>query len=339
MVSDRTRIIGGCCGTTPEHIAAICAAMKNRAAPSEKAAALPSSEATSGKTPAKNVILEKFKMGKKVIAVELDPPKAADSAAFMNGARRLQTAGVDALTIADCPIARASMDSSLLACKVKRELSLEVIPHMTCRDRNLNATKALLLGLFSEGIRNVLTVTGDPVPTAERNEVKIVYQFNSRKMARYIKNLGQTELPEPMQVFGALNLNARNFDIQMQIAKEKIDNGMIGFLTQPVLTSDAFDNLKRARAELHGWILGGILPVVSAKNARFMDSEINGINVSPELIRLYDGKDRGECERLALDVSLEIARRIEPYVDGYYLMTPFNRVHLMETLIQQLKSL
>ena len=157
--------------------------------------------------------------------------------------------------------------------------------------RNLNATKALLLGLYAEGVRNVLLVTGDPVPTAERDEVKSVYQFNSRKLASFVSSLGEQVLPQPFHLFGALNVNAVNFDVQLKLAREKLERGMAGFLTQPVLTPKGFENLKRARSELSGaWLLGGIIPVVSARNARFMDSEINGINVDPRITELYEGK-------------------------------------------------
>ena len=109
---------------------------------------------------------------RKAIAVELDPPEGADLSKFMTGARELRAKDVDIITIADCPVARVRVDSSLMACKLHRELGMSALPHMTCRDRNLNATQALLLGLCAEGIGNVLVVTGDPIPNASRDEVK-----------------------------------------------------------------------------------------------------------------------------------------------------------------------
>ena len=320
-------ILGGCCGTTPVHIAAVLEALA-QAGQGERPAA-PKRQTPREADSDGSRFWEKLRRGEKVVAVELDPPADVTLNRFMGGAWELKGAGVDIITIADCPIARARMDSSLLACKIRRELGMEALPHMTCRDRNLNATKALLLGLYAEGIRNVLLVTGDPIPTAERDEVKSVYQFNSRKLAAFVSGLAAKNLPSPFHLFGALDVNARNFDVQLRLAQQKQEKGIVGFLTQPVLTPQAFENLKRARQELSGYILGGIIPVVSARNARFMDSEINGIRVDPQITALYEGKDRAEGEELAVAISAEIARQIAPYVDGYYLMTPFQRTGLI----------
>lgn len=137
------------------------------------------------------------------------------------------------------------MDSSLMACKILQRSGDRCDSSYDLPRSESEATKALLLGLSMEGIRNILAVTGDPVPTAERDEVKIVYQFNSRRLARYISSLNENEFSRPFQIFGALNLNVRRFDVQLSIAKKKIENGVCGFLTQPVLTEAAFNNLKR----------------------------------------------------------------------------------------------
>ena len=330
LAAEGVRILGGCCGTTPQHIAALRTALD---ALPEALPAAPAAKPAATAKPAvetDDVFLRKLRAGQRVIAVELDSPKDADLTAYLEGARRLQAAGADLLTIADCPIARARMDSSLVACRVHRELGMNVLPHMTCRDRNLNATKALLLGLY------------DPIPTAERDEVKNVYQFNSRKLAQYIVSLAGEgrEMPSPITVFGALNLNARNFEVELRRAAEKLENGMSGFLTQPLLSAQAVENLKKTRETLgeRAKILAGILPVVSQRNAIFMENEVNGIHVDEAIIQKFEGLDRTAGEELGLEVSVQAAKAAAPYADGFYLMTPFNRVALMERLIARLRT-
>ena len=336
------QILGGCCGTTPAHIAALRAELDALPRQTGAAPAAKLSTVAAPKVEKDDTFLRKLDKGEKVIAIELDSPRVADLSGYLDGARKLQAAGADLLTIADCPIAQARMDSSLVACRVHRELGMCALPHMTCRDRNLNATKALLLGLYAEGVREVLAITGDPIPTAERDEVKNVYQFNSRKLAQYIVSLAGEgrEMPSPMTVFGALNLNARNFDVELRRAVEKLENGMAGFLTQPVLSAQAVENLRKARQTLgeRAKILAGIMPVVSQRNAIFMENEINGIHVEEDIIQRFAGLDREQGEALGLEVSMQMAREALPYADGFYLMTPFNRVALMERLIARLRT-
>ena len=334
MTQIGARIVGGCCGTTPLHIQKIHEGLP-------KTTTKGSRKSLSTETVADTVVSrfwEKLSSGSRPIAVELDPPENASLDKFVEGATRLKKAGVDILTIADCPIARARMDSSILACKVKRELEMDVLPHMTCRDRNLNATKALLLGLYAEHVRNVLLVTGDPIPTAERDEVKSVYQFNSRKLSAFVTELGHQTLPSGFHIFGALNINSRNFDVQIKLAKQKIENGMVGFLTQPVLSERAVENIMRAREELDAYILGGLIPIVSERNARFMDSEVNGISVDKSIIEAYAGKDRTEAEELAVAITCDFAKRIKDCTDGYYIITPFNRTALVTRIIEKLRQ-
>ena len=336
LAANGARILGGCCGTTPEHIRQVARFLA--AGTSSVSRPGRTREKVSSGTAKKSAFWEKLQRGEKVIAVELDPPMDADLTKFVQGAYDLKESGADVITIADCPVGRVRMDSSLLACKLEREVGVEALPHLTCRDRNINATKALLLGLYAEGIKNILLVTGDPVPSAERDEVKAVYQFNSRKLATFVASLGETILPEPFHMFGALNVNARNFDIQLQLAQEKERIGMTGFLTQPLLSPRAVENLKRAREGLNGYILAGLFPPVSARNARFMDSEVNGIRVSPEIIEQYEDLDREESERLAVSLMTQFAREAEPYVNGYYLMTPFSRTALIQRIIGSIRE-
>ena len=332
------RIVGGCCGTTPEHIRQIARLLGTPMPPrvrlgDEKAAQPPEKGCRSR-------ILRRLEQGRRITLVELDPPRSADIGGFMEGARQLEQAGADAITIADCPIGRARMDSSLLACKLSRELGIEALPHMTCRDRNVNATKALLLGLSMENVHNVLAVTGDPIPTGDRGSVKSVYQFNSRVLAKFIRGLGESGEAEPFFVCGGLNINAVRFDSELDRAKEKKDCGVSAFLTQPVLSEQAALHLERARDELRGAkLIGGLFPVVSEKNARFLQSEVHGITVDEAVVRAYAGLDRAQGEDMAVRLCREAASRISPFVDGYYIMTPFQRVELVCRVIRATRNL
>ena len=336
LVHDGISIVGGCCGTTPEHIHALCRALAAGAGEADRENG---QYVHAAMTAAQSPFFEALKAGEIPIAVELDPPDTGNADKFMVGARELQAAGVSAITIADNPIARARMDAAMLAGRVQRSLGLEPIPHMTCRDRNLNAIKSILLGLSAEGVHNMIAITGDPIPTAERDEVKSVYQFNSRKLSSFIKSLGERGDVVPFHVFGALNVNALHFLSQLGLAKKKMEAGMTGFFTQPVLSTRARENLRTARDTLPGaFILGGIMPVVSERNARFMESEIAGIHVEERIINAYHGLNRAEAEDLAVRISLEIAKDIEPYIDGYYIITPFARTALVARIVEGIKT-
>lgn len=348
-------IIGGCCGTEPSYIREIAQLLRKEPVSTagttavkmtEQSTELSEAEGDARETAKRacdnpeNDFAVKLSQGQRVIVVELDPPVMPEIDGFIEGAARYKRAGADAIDIADCPIARARIDSSLLACKVKRELNMTAIPHMTCRDRNMNATKALLLGLNVEGVNNVLTVTGDPVPVAQRQEVKTVFSYNSAVLAKHINTLNEMVFPEnPFLVSGALNINARQFDSQLTHAMRKVENGVSVLFTQPVMTERGLENLKRARQELPVKLLAGLIPVVSYRNACFMQHEIAGIDVDERILALYRDKDREESEMLAERIVLEIAARTREYSDGFYLITPFQRIALIERILRKLRSL
>ena len=334
-LSAGARIIGGCCGTTPQYMRFAAEKMAYLSSPAP-AAFSPAPQAAGEKS---SGILKKLRRGEKPILVELDPPRSADTAAFLSGAVALCRAGADAITVADCPIGRASMDACLLAAKLKREYGLEVLPHLTCRDRNINATKALLLGLSMEGIGNVLAVTGDPVPREERDNVKGVFQFNSRVLCRLIRTLSDQGDIQPFFVCGALNINARNFDAELQKARQKEESGIDAFLTQPILSRRAVENLHAARKALKAYLFPGLFPVVSYKNARFLQSEVAGMAVDQAVLDAYEGLNRAAGEEMARRLCREAAKEAYADADGFYIMTPFQRVSLVQGVIADLKLL
>ena len=324
-------VLGGCCGTTPEHIRRVAAqlALAASGVPRIRLSDGPVQEAPVCQSRVKR----KLDAGRRVILVELDPPRSADIGGFLRGAQALYDAGADAITIADCPIGRARMDSSLLACKLKRELGVEALPHMICRDRNVNATKALLLGLSMEGVHNVLAVTGDPVPTSDRGSVKSVFQFNSRVLARFVRSLSASGETAPFFLCGALNVNAPNFAQELTRAEQKQACGMEAFLTQPVLSEQAARNMELAKKTLRARLIGGLFPVVSEKNASYLASEVAGIALDDAVLAAYRGLERAQGEDMAVRLCETAAQRIAPFVDGYYIMTPFQRVALVQRVI------
>lgn len=326
-------ILGGCCGTNPDFIREV----------SKRLTGLKALSTDTGQEKKRQgeyveqAFLKKLGRDEKIIAVELDPPENSAFEKYLRGASELSSAGADLITIADCPVARSRMDSSIIACKLRRELGIEPLPHLTCRDRNLNATKGLLLGLNMEGVDQALIVTGDPVPSSERDAVKSVYNFNSRMLVNYIRELNETVFERPFYICGALNINARNFELQLQLAEKKAELGVNMLFTQPVLSQQAKENLKKARENLDVKLMGGIMPVVSYRNACFMNNEISGIVVSDEIAEQYRDRDRAECSKLAIDISAEIAESISTFVDGYYIITPFSRTDIVCEIISSIK--
>lgn len=345
------RMVGGCCGTTPDHIRAL-RAEADRLVPAgatfnRGGAGLPPDPVSVPKdfsdvrTHPDNRFLNKLAAGQRVIAVEYDSPDPPQLQMYLENARRLESAGADVLTIADCPVARPRADSSMTAAALKSALTrCEPFPHLTCRDRNVNATKALLLGLNMQAIYNVLVVTGDPIPKEDRTDTKAVFNFNSVVLSEYIRGLNATTFEHPMGVAGALDINARNFDVELRRAKRKQAAGVMTFFTQPVLSERAVIHLEQARSALGGaYILGGLMPVISYRNAVYMQNELSGIQIDPTIIDRYAGLERAQAEALALDLTVGFAERIQQAVHGFYVMTPFNRVALVCRILDMIRRL
>lgn len=324
------QILGGCCGTTPEHIRAVKQALK-----SMEGQAYPYKPKKKGET----VHAERKSYTQKPIAVELDSPLDADHSFFVQAAKDLHAAGADYITIADCPIGRARADSSMLAAMLKMQYGIEALPHLTCRDRNLNASKALLLGLSMQKVRNLLVVTGDPIPSNRRDEIKSVFQFNSVLYADFIRDLNQTVfVDKPFTIMGALNVNAQNFDAELAKAKKKEKAGMTCLLTQPVYDQRAADNLARAKRELSVDIWAGIMPVVSYRNACFINNELAGIEIPQSVCERFRDADREQAAGLAVQTALDAAKLVQGVADGYYLITPLKRADIVCDIIKELRK-
>lgn len=326
-------ILGGCCGTTPEYIAAL--EKKIDLSP----AAVPKSSRAEGKEKAKkprkkNPLCEKFGAGKKVVAVEIDPPYDANDEKVMECVWKLKGCGVDIITMADSPMGRSRVDSVLMSVKIANETGMLMMPHVCCRDKNLIAMRSTILGAYLNGIRNMLIVTGDPVPGESRDVTTSVFDYHSIKLMSFVKEMNEEHFGEdPICYGGALNQGRGMLDNVIKRMQDKIDAGASYFLTQPIYSDEDAERIRQIKERLDTRILCGIMPLVSYRNAVFVKNEVTGINVPDEVVARYSpNMSREEGEQMGAQIAGEIIAKLSPYADGYYFMLPFNRVSLMEKI-------
>ncbi len=337
MVHIGVDMAGGCCGTTPEYIADLAGKLDLTQYPQVKANAEP--EKKQAGTKDHSFYHKKEAEGKKdkLIAVELAPPVSVDDEKLMDAAHLLQRSGVDVLTFPDSPSGRTRADSILMAEKVARETGMCVMPHICCRDKNAIAMRSQLLGAYINGIHNFLVITGDPIPSMVRTTVKSVFNFDSVGLMQIIADMNEEQFVQaPVSYGGAINQGRRNLDVEIGRVKKKMAAGATFFLTQPVSTKESTDRVRRIKEETGARILCGMMPFVSLKNATFMKNEMAGIDVTDEVLARYRADmTREEGEQAGIQLAKEVIAMTEDFADGYYFSFPFNRVNMLEKILNK----
>ena len=338
-------IIGGCCGTTPEHIRGLHHLLVNNVKPPKKlmpAVYSPDRQSGCGQEAAeeKTELIQKLERGEKIFVVELDPPFDANDTKLMDGASLLRDIGVDMITLADSPLARPRADSIASAIKMRYTRQMEAMPHISCRDKNVIAHRAQLLGMHMNGLRHALIVTGDPIARGDRESIKSVFNFNSIKLMKYVQTMNQEVFGNrPIYYGGALNHNNGSADNIAARMRLNMEAGAQWFLTQPIYGQDDIDRLRELKEKSGGRIIAGIMPLVSRKNALFIKNEMPGIHVPEHVLEQYEeGMSREAYEDVAAAISVDLMKRLEDVCDGYYMMTPFNRAALIKRIILQAKK-
>ncbi|MDE7307658.1 MAG: bifunctional homocysteine S-methyltransferase/methylenetetrahydrofolate reductase [Lachnospiraceae bacterium] len=339
MIEQGVNIIGGCCGTSPEYIKELQRLLKKNPKPRAK-------RISSVKNPKKldmeeNLFMQKLEHGEKVFVVELDSPFQKNADKFIEGAFRLKENQVDMVTISDSPMGKPRADSFEMAVYVQNKTGLMVMPHITCRDRNVIALHSAFLGAHINEIRNLLVITGDPVAREDRDTITPVFDFYSVKLMQYIKNMNEEIFEgEPFYYGGALNYAGGNLEIIARKMRMKIEAGCSYFLTQPVYSIEDIDRVRKLKEMTEAKIICGILPLVSLKNALFMKNEMPGISVPEEVVARYHADmEREEAEATAVEISVEIGKSMKDFADGYYIITPFQRVNLVNRIIYELRKI
>ncbi|QWV94051.1 bifunctional homocysteine S-methyltransferase/methylenetetrahydrofolate reductase [Geomonas oryzisoli] len=379
LVAAGASLVGGCCGTTPEHIRAMTARMQGslnftlalrERVPEGRVRALPQSESiavSEALTPSPSPACGPKPYGGRrpegrgelqagflahwgtepVITVELDPPKGLDCARVLAGSRALKEAGAHAINLAENPLARVRMGNLALASLIRREVGIEVIAHVTCRDRNLIGMQSELMGASLMGVTSILAVTGDPASLGDEAGASSVFDLNSFTLIKLLSDLnsGVNALGNPIgsgtgfTIGAAFNPNTQNMEVQVRRLVKKVANGARFAQTQPIYDIARFEEMMEQTAHLGIPILSGVLPLVSGRNAEFLHNEVPGIVIPEEIRKRMAGKsgDEGVAEGLA--IAREFIERASAKAGGFYLIPPFGKYEIAVELVRYIKDL
>ena len=331
------RIIGGCCGTTPTEIAAIRSAVDEDRSPRTRLVVREREIVVAAAEPERETLLQrKLREGEFVVSVEIDPPRGGNAHGMLELARVLQASGhVDVVDVNDNPRARARMSGLIASATIERVVGLETIPHLTPRDASIAGLESMLLGAHAEGIRNVLSVTGDPPEAGDYPGASGVYEVDSIGLAQVISrmNAGEDfngrEIDAPTSFFlgVAVNPAADDLDYELERFERKLEAGAQFAMTQVLFDLSYLETfLERLGGACPIPLLVGIFYVRSYSLALRLHNEVPGI-VVPEHVqeRLRDaGADAGDT---GLAIARELLDASRERAAGVYVIPPFRQPH------------
>ncbi len=340
------RIIGGCCGTTPEHIREISRAVRSMdkavsRRPAVGAAVVRVEEMPEARDPVP--LADRSDLGKKLAAgdrirmVELTPPRGGSLKAMIRKAKTLRENGIDAVNIPDGPRASSRMSPLATAMKIQAETGLETVVHICCRDRNLIGLQADILGAPVMGIQNLLIITGDPPKLGDYPDATAVFDLDSVALTALVNGLNRgvdfAGNPMPNQLALTLGVGANpvsaDMDRELSRYRDKAAAGAEYAITQPVFDSASLfrflDGIESAEIP----VIAGIWPFTSYKNAEFMANEVPGVVVpEPLLARMKATGSREEARRTGIEIARELMAEISHRVAGYAVSAPFGNIKI-----------
>ena len=344
------RLVGGCCGTTPTHVAAMRQALDRLAegcGPSPSELAMPA-EGEEGAQAAEQTspLAQKLAEGKFVLAVEMDPPRGLSAHKLLAGASLLEEAGTDVINVADSPMARMRMSPWAVCELVQRQVGVDTTLHFPTRGRNLLRVQGDLLAAHALGIRNVFVVMGDPTAIGDYPEAMDNYDLVPSGLIRLIKhnfNAGLdhagTDIGQPTSFFVgcALNLCPQDAKQEIKNLRRKIKAGADFALTQPVYEPELAEAFLRRYEEQHGPleipVLVGVLPLYGARHAAFLHNEVPGISI-PEALRERMQQAGEKAPQEGVRIALELIEQMRPWARGIYLMPAFGRYDLAADVVE-----
>ncbi len=348
FVEQGVRLIGGCCGTTPDHIKAVADAVKGKEPIRDKQIKSKQRQRITVLHKEREEALEQIVQRRKSVIVELDPPKKLNVDTFIKGAKTLKEAGADAVTLADNSLASPRVCNVSLASIIKREQSVRPLVHITCRDRNLIGLQSHLMGLHTLGIDQVLAVTGDPTKIGDFPGATSVYDLASFDFIRLIKQMNQgfsfsgkdLGAQTNFSVGAAFNPNVNHLEQSVRRLEKKIECGADYFLSQPVFCKEQVAQIYEATKHINAPIYIGVMPLTSSRNAEFLHNEVPGIKLTNET-RERMAKVSGDLEASkyeGTEIAKELIDEVHRYFNGLYLITPFLKYEMTVKLTKYWQS-
>jgi methionine synthase / methylenetetrahydrofolate reductase (NADH) len=344
MIEAGARIVGGCCGTTPEHIKKIrdyVASVVPRHQP-----AVVSREAISAPAGVEEVPLSarsrwgaKLARGELVTSVEIVPPKGVDPTPMLEQCRALKAAGVDAVNVPDGPRAQSRMGVLPSAILIQRDVGIETVIHYCCRDRNLLGMLSDILGAHAAGLRNILIITGDPPKMGPYPEATAVFDIDSIGLTNLVYRLnhgldpGNNPIGAATQWAIGVGVNPGAVDVDRELSRFhwKVDAGAEFAVTQPVFDVRQLESFLKRVEQFRIPIVAGIWPLMSLRNAEFLANEVPGVVVPAEVLeRMRKAQDKGKEAALAEGVKIarEMFQQVKGTVQGVQVSAPFGKVEV-----------
>jgi homocysteine S-methyltransferase len=340
MVEAGVRFVGGCCGTTPDHIKAIVGFVHS-VAPRHVAVSVTSEHRAAGVEPvplaARSHYGAKLARGEFITTVEIVPPKGTDPKPMFEQCRALKDAGVDAVNVPDGPRAQSRMGALLSGVMIEREVGLESVVHYCCRDRNLLGMLSDLLGAAAAGLRNLLLVTGDPPKMGPYPDATAVFDIDAIGLTNLVARLnrgldpGQNPIGEPTRFVIGVGVNPAAPDMERELKRFhwKVEAGAEFAITQPVFDLAQLDRFLDLVSGARIPIIGGVWPLVSLRNAEFLANEVPGVTVPEEvLVRMRRASDRGREAGLAEGVAIarDMLAAVRDRLQGVQVSAPLGKV-------------
>ncbi len=340
-------IVGGCCGTTPEHIKMMSQVIKklnsgitSRTEPDIYL----EEEVEEEKIEIPLMELSPFarNLGKKfLVSVEIDPPKGTNPEKIIQVAEKLKKKGIDAVNIADSPMAKVRMGCLSLAYLLREKTGIDVILHLTCRDRNLMGLQSDLIGAHALGIRNILAITGDPPSLGDYPHMTAVYDVDSIGLVKIIQKLNMgtdwagNSIGSPTSFFAGVGVdpNAEDWDRELDRLREKEKAGANFIFTQPLYDLETLERFFRRIEGIKLPIIIGLLPLQSTRHTEFLHNEVPGIRI-PDKIRerMKQAGERGAQE--GVQICKELLKEAKSLVSGVYLIPSFGRFEQVLEVIE-----